>query len=709
MSFTIGLFHRYNGTNNNQKFSDTQWNQIEASLNILTGNTAISSFFDSLSGLSAINIQRDPSSKPEAYWLQNGSSINLSNTVFSSLTYFDPAGVEFAVELERIIFHELVHAKYSDTSSLVDYKVAYQREQRSVFLENAFFSEQFGGKERVGHGYVPGNSASAISYLHDMQLQEPGLGSVFTFKFGSDTIKKDYNSFNRNVTASTTYKYDNYIPIKLQSENQLLSQDGNIANDRLSGILSNSSATNGFTSLKVAASAAVSAVELAAQINDVHFLYGSTGTVAPIFSTFSLDQRTAISVSAEAYGDKYDNGPVRFYHGASSANTTAAPDTLAVVNDSSAGALIFGGSGYLQNGVDMTGSGDDLKGGQGNDILMAGNAAADIINVLFAGDGSDILVGGTGSDHLIGGDGSDLFVGGGEADIMDGGAGYDVLSYASSGIGVTIDFRIRGNDRSQDLKTTVGLLTGGVSSDATGDKITNIEAIIGSDHDDTMFADGGNFTGTQPHGLVLYGGAGNDNLYGENGDILIGGSGDDDIVIGQLGFGRVSLGEGADRLYILGDSPSRRVIIVGNGDSSDTLYWNGWQISNDAETTLIDREVYEDEDGGWHDDFLIENINSQGLRFSVGFYEGNMDLSLTAPDGITTILLDDWENGDYGLTLGQREINLYNIMDQIDVNSLSQTELCYDGVSSQDSTVIFDLERSRSYTYQSGDNVADFM
>ena len=115
------------------------------------------------------------------------------------------------------------------------------------------------------------------------------------------------------------------------------------------------------------------------------------------------------------------------------------------------------------------GGNDTLSGGAGNDILM-GRAGADVLD---GGDGNDLLTGGAGDDRLAGGDGDDLFNGGAGADMLDGGEGADWASYLLSTEGVTVSL-------------ADGRGTGG---EADGDRLTRIENLGGSDHDDRLSGD----------------------------------------------------------------------------------------------------------------------------------------------------------------------------------------------------------------------------
>ena len=166
-----------------------------------------------------------------------------------------------------------------------------------------------------------------------------------------------------------------------------------------------------------------------------------------------------------------------------------------------------GQSGFAQGDVYI--AIEALIGSDWNDQLF-GNALG---NRLDGGAGNDIIDGRDGDDVLIGGEGDDIITGGAGADIIEGGAGNDTASYAFEAEGVSISL-------------AAGTASGG---NATGDVLTGIENLIGTDADD-----------------VLEGGAGANTLRGGRGnDILIGGAGDDRLVGGQ-GADQLEGGEGID-------------------------------------------------------------------------------------------------------------------------------------------------------------------
>ncbi|WP_152047600.1 tandem-95 repeat protein [Aureimonas psammosilenae] len=187
------------------------------------------------------------------------------------------------------------------------------------------------------------------------------------------------------------------------------------------------------------------------------------------------------------------------------------------------GANVLDGS--AGNDTLIGGAGDTLIGGEGTDTASYARSKNAVLVDLstglgFGGDGAshtligvenltgsryfDVLSGDAGANVLDGSGGNDILEGGAGADMLLGGAGSDTASYARSETGVRVEL-------------STGL---GYEGDAEGDKLTGIENITGSTHDDDLVGNSGYNT--------LDGGAGNDLLQGGAGnDTLIGGDGVD--------------------------------------------------------------------------------------------------------------------------------------------------------------------------------------
>ena len=161
------------------------------------------------------------------------------------------------------------------------------------------------------------------------------------------------------------------------------------------------------------------------------------------------------------------------------------------------------------------GNGTDLSGGRGPDILIGDEKA----NILDGGDHNDVIDAKGGDDQLLGGKGGDLLIGGEGADELNGGSGSDTASYASSASGVNVDLN-------------AGTASGG---DATGDTLTGIENLTGSDADDTLTGDSSdNIIKGGAGADIIDGGGGDDMLFtGEGNDTITGGSGSDSIIVAE--------------------------------------------------------------------------------------------------------------------------------------------------------------------------------
>ncbi|MBF0602863.1 MAG: cadherin-like domain-containing protein, partial [Nitrospirae bacterium] len=242
---------------------------------------------------------------------------------------------------------------------------------------------------------------------------------------------------------------------------------------------------------------------------------------------------------------------------------------------------VYGGSGadtlFGDAGNDglYGGSGADiLEGGAGIDYVGYESSTAGVVVDLAAGMGSggdaqgdtligiervigsayaDTLTGSLADETLEGGNGADLLSGNGGADVLIGGNGTDTVAYAGSGAGVTIHLG-------------TGVVNGG---DGTGDTLSSIENIIGSQWGDSLT--GSSAVNVLDGGVgddLLNGGGGNDTLIGGMGaDTLTGGSGTDTVSYALSGAGvnvslTTGLGLGGDAQ---GDTLGGVEKIIGSG------------------------------------------------------------------------------------------------------------------------------------------------
>ena len=183
--------------------------------------------------------------------------------------------------------------------------------------------------------------------------------------------------------------------------------------------------------------------------------------------------------------------------------------------------------------------------------------------------------------------GSDTMYGSGGPDEFNGASGTDTVDYSQSNAGV--DVRLGGPATGQ-------------GGDAQGDRLYNVENVIGSDHDDTL----GGTAGAN----VLDGRGGNDTFFMDAGaDQILGGSGDDTLIVSGdnsvinlatgVGSGgnaegdvyssieNVNLGIDASGNQVIGSSGSETVNAWGSGNDidlgggNDTL--NYWSNTSDGE------------------------------------------------------------------------------------------------------------------------------
>ena len=234
--------------------------------------------------------------------------------------------------------------------------------------------------------------------------------------------------------------------------------------------------------------------------------------------------------------------------GSQYANLAAGGISGEASGDSFSGIEAFIGSNFADTvgggSTDMT-----FMLGGGNDIFDT-NAAYNVADVVYGGDGNDTMWTGGGDDSLYGGAGNDA---------LNGEAGIDTAFYSEATSGVTVSLATGGAQN-----------TGGAGTD-TLNSIENLygsgfaDTLTGSSGDNTLWGDAGNDT--------ISGGAGNDTLWGGAGnDTLNGGTGADLFMI-QAGLGIDSVTGGAGGSWI-----DAIALVDSSGNSYSGAFPTDWTL-----------------------------------------------------------------------------------------------------------------------------------
>ncbi len=249
---------------------------------------------------------------------------------------------------------------------------------------------------------------------------------------------------------------------------------------------------------------------------------------------------------------------------------------------------------------------ENVLGGAGNDIIIAGNVASK----LFGNGGNDTLTGGAANDTLVGGAGNN---------IINGNGGTDTVDYSAAPGAVTVN-----------------LATGTASNGYGGtDMLSSIENAIGGSGNDTLIATsvGSKLVGNGGSD-TLTGGAGNDTLVGGSGNNVLNGNGGIDTVDynDALGAVTVNLATGtASNGYGGTDTLSNIENIIGS-TNSDTL------IGNSADNTI---------NGGAGNDTIVGGAGNNIINGGGGL--DTVDYT-AAPGAVTVNLATGTASNGYGGT-----------------------------------------------------------
>ena len=317
---------------------------------------------------------------------------------------------------------------------------------------------------QLSRNFLTGTSGDDVAVAPDNGLQS----NILTFG-GDDLI---YGSNNGDIIRSGTG--DDIIYAKGGKDLVYLSSGANIVDGGADNdILDFGAATSGVT------------FDLSGETDSEGFFRATgTGLEGTRFKNFE-----------SIYATNYDD-VIKGDDNANTINARGGNDTIHAyggddVIDADGGNTIYAGDGNDDISIKAGSENDSnvIYGGQGNDNLQALNGN----DYLYGGEGKDILTGSGGDDFLYGNVGDDRLAGDSGNDVLDGGAGadeirggtgFDRLTYANSSQAVSVVLAIVQIDGAPTVYTSVGS-TGG---DAEGDKIADIEEIIGSDHDDIFYA-----------------------------------------------------------------------------------------------------------------------------------------------------------------------------------------------------------------------------
>ncbi|MEM7521938.1 MAG: calcium-binding protein, partial [Pseudomonadota bacterium] len=287
------------------------------------------------------------------------------------------------------------------------------------------------------------------------------------------------------------------------------------------------------------------------------------------------------------------------------ANTLVAGDDN--INGSSEADLLFGDVGNTGLNLVLSGGNDTIFGEGGDDFIVGDYSTYDASAVIS--DGVDSLNGGPGNDTLIGGLGND---------VLNGGADFDTVDYSYSKQAITV---------------TIGG-TGSATNVLETDTLTSIEAVVGSDFNDTLNGSDLDATFDGGEGSDTYNGTANvDTVTYDSSSVGV------SVDLGLSGPQTIAQGVsetlnsienliGSDFDDSLSGNGSMNILIGGRGN--DTL---------DAVGGSLNRL-----EGGKGDDLIFYETNGN----LTNFYDGGDDSDTFNGDGtnFTVAILFDLEAGE---------------------------------------------------------------
>ncbi|MEU7909137.1 calcium-binding protein [Actinoplanes sp. NPDC049118] len=281
---------------------------------------------------------------------------------------------------------------------------------------------------------------------------------------------------------------------------------------------------------------------------------------------------------------------------------------------------IYGGAG---DDMISGGTGNDRIDGQWDNDFVGGDEGND---VLYGGTGIDHVNGQYGDDNLYGGAGGDWLQGDSGKDRVYGDAGHDfIYAHSVDDAPKDADYYAGGSDTDT---VTYGSYRVAITADADG-----VQGDDGaSGEHDTIAADV----------EELFGGAGNDRLYGTAGDNYLRGYEGNDTILGGGGDDLLRGDEGKDQLdgqagddHLLGDEPELYAVqadVLLGGPGVDAVSYGSY-------TTAISVDL----DGARGDDGQAGEGDTVGSDVET-IFSGSGDDHLTGNDAANKITGDDGDD-----------------------------------------------------------------
>lgn len=273
------------------------------------------------------------------------------------------------------------------------------------------------------------------------------------------------------------------------------------------------------------------------------------------------------------------------------------------------------------------------------------------IETVWGGPADDELNGTTGAQNLDGFGGADLLDGKTGPDVLYGGAGIDTATYSQRVVPVTAKLD--------------GIANDGVA--AENDNVqTDVENLIGGQHDDTLVGDSGK--------NQLFGGDGGDQLNGLGGDDTLNGEGSNDTFIANAGADDMNGGVGLDTAdysaravaqnITLDDQPNDGSTAEGDNVRAEQVFGGSGpdQITGDADGNFLEgRGGADTVDGAGGVDFLNGGNAADTVQGGDG---DDVITNGTSSDGADTVIGGPGSDlSNYQGRTNQVNVSLDNVAD----------------------------------------------